>query len=181
MNVRGTENPNKTMQDSEKLHMLCEKTTVYLVGKETWFANKIFHPNLKKKTIIDYDENLAYFITSVNWRSFYLDILDFVEHSVVGIDVLECLIESEKIMNEFLRGKCNDLGKIENHIFFFDGIKELSVGESNFADLKTHATFHRGIGSYTFCYEDKKTYGTLTNMLGVILITFYQRAKRSME
>ncbi len=66
-----------------------------------------------------YDENLAYFITSVNWRSLYLDILDFVENSVVGIDALECLIESEKIMNEFLRGKRNDLGKIENHIFFF--------------------------------------------------------------
>ncbi|MFR8121942.1 MAG: hypothetical protein ACLU77_09320 [Waltera sp.] len=48
-----------------------------------------------------------------------MDILDFVENSVVGIDALECLIESEKIMNEFLRGKRNDLGKIENHIFFF--------------------------------------------------------------
>ena len=74
-----------------------------------------------------------------------MDILDFVENSVVGIDALECLIESEKIMNEFLRGKRNDLGKIENHIFFFDDIKELSVGSSNFAAFKLHATFHRGI------------------------------------
>ena len=81
-------------------------------------------------------------------------------------------------MNEFLRGKRNDLGKIENHIFFFDDIKELSVGASNFADLKPHATFHRGIGSYTFCYEDEKTYGTLTNMMGVILVTLYHKGQR---
>ena len=170
-NIRSTENPNKTIQDSEKLYMLCGDCEDLFSEKETWFANKIFHPYLKKeKTIFDYDENLAYFITSVNWRSLYLDILDFVENSVVGIDALECLIESEKIMNEFLREKRNDLGKIENHIFFFDDIKELSVGASNFADLKPHATFHRGIGSYTFCYEDEKTYGTLTNMMGVILV-----------
>lgn len=159
--------------------MLCGDCEDLFSEKETWFANKIFHPYLKKeKTIFDYDENLAYFITSVNWRSLYLDILDFVENSVVGIDALECLIESEKIMNEFLREKRNDLGKIENHIFFFDDIKELSVGASNFADLKPHATFHRGIGSYTFCYEDEKTYGTLTNMMGVILVTLYHKGQR---
>lgn len=121
---------------------------------------------------------MTYFITSVNWRSLYLDILDFVEHSVVGIDALECLIESEKIMSEFLLGKRSDLGNIENHIFFFDDIKELSAGASNFADLRPHVTFHRGIGSYTFCYEDEKTYGTLTNMLGVILITLYHKGQR---
>ena len=178
-NIRSTENPNKTIQDSEKLYMLCGDCEDLFSEKETWFANKIFHPYLKKeKTIFDYDENLAYFITSVNWRSLYLDILDFVENSVVGIDALECLIESEKIMNEFLRGKRNDLGKIENHIFFFDDIKELFVDASNFADLKPHATFHRGIGSYTFCYEDEKTYGTLTNMMGVILVTLYHKGQR---
>src|SRR5699024_87427 len=70
------------------------------------------------------------------------------------------------------------LGNIENHIFFFDDIKELSAGASNVADLRPHATFHRGIGSYTFCYENEKTYGTLTNMLGVILITLYHKGQR---
>lgn len=178
-NIRNTENPNKTIQDSEKLHMLCGKCEDLFSEKETRFANKIFHPYLKKeKTIFDYDENLTYFIISVNWRSLYLDILDFVEHSEVGIDALECLVESEKIMNEFLQGKRSDIGNIENHIFFFDEIKELSSGASNLVDLRPHATFHRGIGSYTFCYEDEKTYGTLTNMLGVILITLYHKGQR---
>jgi len=177
-NIRSTENPNKTIQDSEKLYMLCGNCEDLFSEKETWFANKVFHPYLKKeKTIFEYDKNLAYFITSVNWRSLYLDILDFVEHSVVGIDALECLIKSEKIMSDFLQGKRSDLGKIENHIFFFDDIQELSTGAKDFVDLKPHETFHRGIGSYTFCYESEKTYGTLTNMLGIILVTLYNRGQ----
>lgn len=65
-NIRSTENPNKTIQDSEKLYMLCGDCEDLFSEKETWFANKIFHPYLKKeKTIFDYDENLAYYNGSV--------------------------------------------------------------------------------------------------------------------
>ncbi len=65
------------------MYMLCGNCEDLFSEKETWFANKVFHPYLKKeKTIFEYDKNLAYFITSVNWRSLYLDILDFVEHVV---------------------------------------------------------------------------------------------------
>ena len=55
-NIRSTENPNKTIQDSEKLYMLCGDCEDLFSEKETWFASKIFHPYLKKeKTIFDYD------------------------------------------------------------------------------------------------------------------------------
>lgn len=174
--IRNTENPNKTVQDSEKLYMLCGGCEDLFSKNETWFANNVFHPYLKKeKTVFDYDENLAFFITSVNWRSLYLDILDFVENTVVGIEALECLISSEKIMSEFLLGKRRDLGNIENHIFFFDDIRELTANTDEVANLKPHITIHRGIGSYTFCEEKQRTYATLTNMLGIILITIYHK------
>lgn len=174
--IRNTENPNKTLQDSEKLYMLCGKCEDLFSKNETWFANKLFHPYLnKEKTVFDYDYNLFFFITSVNWRSLYLDLLDFVENSIVGVEALEYLIESENIMNDFLQGKRTDLGTIENHIFFFDDIRNLSDGASNIAELKPRATFHRGIQSYTFCDEKEKTYVTLTNMLGIILFTIYHK------
>lgn len=81
-------------------------------------------------------------------------------------------------MREFLWGKRSDLNNIENHIFFFDDIRELSVGARNIADLKPHTTIHRGISSYTFCNEQEKTYVTLTNMLGIMLITIYHKGTR---
>jgi len=176
--IRSTESPNKSVQDSEKHYMLCGNCEDLFSKNETWFANNLFHPYLKKeKTLFNYDERLAYFITSVNWRSLYLDILDFVENNVIGIDALECLISSEKVMNDYLQNKRSDLGSIENHIFFFDEIQELSGDIGEISKLRPHASFHRGITSFTSCYEEQKTYGTISNMMGIVLITLYNKGK----
>ena len=146
---------------------------------ETYFANTMFHPYLKKeKTVFDYNDKLFYFLTSLSWRSLYWDLIDFVENHIVGIDALECLISSEKTMKEFLLHKRSELDGIENHIFFFDEIMEISGNaDGDISQLRPHTTFHRGISSYTFCYEKEGTYGTITNMMGIIIITFYHLGK----
>lgn len=175
-NIRTTENPNIVIQDSEKHYMLCGQCEDLFSEYETYFSKIVFHPYLKKEVSrFAYDERLFYFIISVSWRSLYLDLLDFVENHVVGIEALECLIDSEKTMREYLLHNRNDTGSIENHIFFFDDVAGItgSVEGVNIADLRPNTTFHRGISSYTFCYEHEKTYGTITNMLGIILLTFY--------
>ena len=178
-NIRNSENPNMVVQDSEKHYMLCGNCEDLFSEDETYFANLMFHPYLKgEKSKFDYDSRLFYFLTSVSWRSLYWDLLDFVENHVVGIDALECLIKSEKIMREFLLNKRTDIEYIENHIFFFDDIKEVVNDEVlGIKNLKPHATFHRGIGSYTFCYESDGTYGTITNMMGIVILTFYSFGK----
>ena len=120
-----------------------------------------------------------FFLTSVSWRSLYLDLLDFVENNIVGIDALECLIDSERIMREYLLHQRCDIEKIENHIFFFDEISEISrKGDMDISKLRPHATFHRGIASYSFCYEKDGTYGTITNMMGVVILTFYRLGEK---
>lgn len=177
--IRNTDNPNMVVQDSEKHYMLCGQCEDLFSENETYFANQLFHSYLEKEKIVfDYDERLFYFLTSVSWRSLYLDLLDFVENNVVGIDALEELIRSEKIMKEYLLHKRNDIGKIENHIFFFDDVREIeSGGKWNIENLRPHATFHRGLTSYTFCYESEGTYGTITNMMGIVVLTFYRLGK----
>ena len=40
--------------------------------------------------------------------------------------------------------------------------------------MHPNAAFHRGITSYTFCYEENNTYGTITNMMGVMILTLYK-------
>lgn len=69
------------------------------------------------------------------------------------------------------------LRAIEHHIFFFEEIREIS-GNTEMATLNPHVTFHRGINSYTFCFEDDGTYGTITNMMGIVVITLYQKGSR---
>lgn len=174
--IRSADNPNLVVQDSEKHYMLCGDCEDLFNEYETYFANHMFHPYLKGQKIeFNYDDRLFYFLTSVSWRSLYWDLLDFVQNHVVGIDALECLIYSEKIMREYLTYKRSNIDSIENHIFFFDEIAKIendTIGKLK--NARPHVTFHRGITSYTFCYEDNGTYGTITNMMGIIVFTFYR-------
>jgi len=174
-NIRSSENPNIPAQDSEKHFMLCGKCEDLFSDKETYFANTIFHPYIKKEKInFDYDGRLFYFLTSLSWRSLYLDLIDFTENHLVGIDTLEHLISCENIMRYYLLNKRSDIGAIEHHIFFFEEIREIT-GNTELAELRPHVTFHRGIISYTFCYEDYDTCGTITNMMGIMVITLYKK------
>lgn len=177
-NIRNSENPNIPAQDSEKHYMLCGNCEDLFSEKETYFANTLFHPYIKKEKIkFDYDSKLFYFLTSLSWRSLYLDLIDFTENHVVGIDALEHLISCEKIMKDYLLNIRNNIEAIEHHIFFFDEIREIT-GNTEIAELRPHVTFHRGIISYTFCFEDDGTYGTITNMMGIVLITLYKKGSR---
>lgn len=175
--IRSTENPDQTVQDSEKHYMLCGKCEDLFSEYEKYFSDVMFQPYLKhEKDRYDYDERLYYFLTSLSWRSLYLDLIDFVENNVVGIDALETLIEAEGQMRDLLLKKRTDLDGIEHHIFFFDVIESVS---GNYPDdgLRPHVTFHRGITSYTFCNEPEETYVTLSNLMGLMVITLYKKGK----
>ena len=176
--IRNSQNPNIPVQDSEKHHMLCGDCEDLFSEKETYFANNLFHQYIKReKEIFDYNSKLYYFLISLSWRSLYLDLIDFTENHVVGIDALEHLISCEKIMKDYLLNSRDDIGTIEHHIFFFDVIREIT-GNTEIAELRPHVTFHRSIISYTFCFEDDGTYGTITNMMGIVVITLYKKGSR---
>lgn len=52
-NIRSTENPNKTIQDSEKLYMLCGDCEDLFSEKETWLRKlrkQLGSEDLKKET-----------------------------------------------------------------------------------------------------------------------------------
>ena len=171
--LRNTGNPNRVVQDSEKKYLLCGECEDLFSANETWFAKNIFHPYLdEKKELFVYNQKLTHFIVSVNWRSLYLDILDFVQNGTLWIAALERLVESEKIMRDYLLGRRKTLGYIENHILFFGDIEEMP---DSMSDLRPHATFQRGISSYAVCYGEADTYFTLTNLMGIMLISFYRK------
>lgn len=175
--IRNTANPNGTVQDGEKHYMLCGDCEDLFNVYETEFAKAVFHPYVRGESdTFNYDEKLFYLLTSISWRSLYQDLLDFVPNHVVGIDALECLIESEKIMRDFLLHKRTDIGTIENHIFFFDQVISMEGTEHGIssAEARPNETMHRSVSSYTSCDEVGNTYFTITNMMGLVLITYYK-------
>ena len=48
------------------------------------------------------------------------------------------MIESEKIMREFLLKRRSDIGNIENHIFFFERIQEVNARQIVFIIRESH-------------------------------------------
>lgn len=166
--------PNKLVQDSEKHYMLCKKCEELFSKYEVKFANSIFHP-YKNKNVkeFNYDSDIYYFVTSVSWRSLYLDICDFVkDYENIDINILEFLIGKEKEMKEYLLGEKNNIEKFEHHIFFIEDIEEVS---KEIKDLRPNVILKSAIASYIFFSNDYKTYGTITFMSGIILFTFYKK------
>ena len=88
------------------------------------------------------------------------------------MDALECLIESEQLMRDYLLGKRAEIGNIEHHIFFFEDIDTIS---DELKELQPHVSIHRNICGYTVANEATKTYFTFTNMMGIFLFTLYHK------
>lgn len=173
--LRSADNPNATIQDGEKHYLLCGECEDRFSECEKKFADNIFHPYFKQhQRSFTYDKWLHYFITSVSWRHLYLDLLDFVQHHVVGLDALECLIESEQIMREYLLGKRADIGDIEHHIFFFEDVSSMP---DELKKMQPHVSIHRSICGYSVADEKSRTYFTMTNMMGIFLFTLYHKGE----
>lgn len=177
--IRNMESPDRVVQDGEKHYLLCGDCENLFSTYETKFANSFFHPYMKdNQKEFHYNCETYYFLTSVSWRSLYLDILDFVANAgEIGIDTetLDCLIEREGQMRNFLLKKRPDVAGIEHHVFFFEDIKSIT---NDLIDTRPHTTIHRSVGSYTFFNKELKTYATITNMMGIILFTLYSKGEQ---
>ena len=174
-NIRSQENPNEIIQDIEKHYLLCYDCEELFSANERYFANNIFYPyHREKQDTFNYNEQLFYFITSLSWRSLYLDIVDFVKEGDLKLSVLEKMISSEQIMRDFLLKNRTDIGNIEHHIFFFDRIKTATAPEDNpYITCNPHRTIHRSLGSYSG-YMGNTIY-TFSNLMGIIIVTLYEK------
>ncbi|QYF82840.1 hypothetical protein KY492_00515 [Brevibacterium sp. PAMC21349] len=173
-NIRLASQPKRVIQDGDKQAMLCGVCEDLFNENETIFANKIFHPyHSDNLQVVEYGSWMNHFITSVNWRNLYLDITGFVIEQNIGVQDLEILIEAEKIMREFLLGKRSNLGHIENHIFFFGPIKEVT-GETREFDL--HTVIGGSVVGYTYICHDFNSSYVFLNLQGILIVTILKKA-----
>ncbi|WP_035174999.1 hypothetical protein [Bacillus atrophaeus] len=173
-NMRMASQPNRVIQDGDKQAMLCGVCEDRFSQNETIFANKVYHPyHSDNLQVVEYGLWLNYFITSVSWRSLYLDIIGFVSEQNIDIKELDTLIEAEQIMREFLLGKRIDLGHIENHIFFFGPIKEVAGDTSEF---ELHTAIGGSVVGYTYISHDFDSSYVFLNLQGILIVTILKKA-----
>lgn len=169
--IRTVGEPNAVAQDSEKHYLLCGDCEDRFNLSETLFADKVFRPfQFGRFTSIDYDKWMHYFLTSVSWRSLILDIDYFEEEGKIHPDDLKLLKGSADIMKDYLMGRREDIGYIENHLFFFE---EISSIPEEYKGLDIHMSVSGTQGSYTVHNHEAGTHATFTNMMGVLLFTIY--------
>lgn len=176
-NIRSTEDPNKTVQDLEKHYLLCHDCEERFSASERWFANNVFYPWKKdQKTEFEYNSYFHYFITSLSWRSLYLDIMNYVRDGDVDVQKLQIMIDAEKKMKDYLLGKKKDIGGIENHVLFFERIEKIGAQCDDAFYLNPHMRIHRSVSSYTHYSDD--TVFTISNLMGIVLVTLYEKGNR---
>lgn len=171
--IRLASEPNKNVQDGEKMYLLCGKCEDLFNEYETTFSRVIFYNFLSgKQTEFKYGEWLPRYIISVSWRILYLDIIDFVREKNIDVHDLNILIQSERLMKEYLLKKRTDLGKIENHILFTDEV----VGKSGAAEEWDLNTLLGSVFGYTVIC-DNSSYVFL-NLRGIIMVTILKKDPR---
>lgn len=172
--IRRTDMPNKTVQDIEKHYLLCHDCEELFSANETWFANNIFLPyEENKKIAFEYDEKLTKFIVSLSWRSLYMDLMEYVQNPDFPQEMLSIFLDAEQIMRDFLLGKRDNIGTIENHIFFLDRVKQ---NEDTRKIPSISTILHRTISSYGI-YNGGSAF-TLSKMMGILVVTFYSMDER---
>lgn len=172
--LRSATNPERRLQDGDKQYLLCGSCEGRFSKMETAFARKMFHPFQESGfQKFEYEEWLHYFISSVSWRNLYLDICGFVSTQDLPVDVFESLIVAEGNLRKYLLGEKNDIGSIENHIFFFDQIESAPEDISN---ANPHAFFRTSEFGYTLTtYDYGGGYYVFSNLAGILICTIIKR------
>lgn len=111
--------PTKRRQDTEKVHMLCDRCEERFSKHETWFANNVFHPFYSGSREFTYDHNLGLFATSLSWRSLKrsYDEVKASPHSHLA----PLIDDAERHWRDLLLGK-RQTNPYENHLLFLGDV-----------------------------------------------------------
>jgi len=171
---RPLDNPNIPYQDGDKQELLCGECEELFCAKEKLFAEQVFIPFQNNAIVknLQYGPWLHYFITSVNWRNLYLDILDFERNGGIRPHALDALRAAEKKMREYLICRTENIAGIENHIFFADAIKK---ADSKIAELGPHMFIRRSAFGYSYMCYNPDAYYVYSNLAGVIIATIIKK------
>lgn len=133
-NIRSADNPNRIVQDGEKLPFLCGECEDLFSRWETSFANNIFYPYEKgEKTEFSYDSDLSKFLASLSFRCLKLSYLDhrlgyiddnLIQHVPKALDSLARYLLGESPHPNEQRQHLILLGTAHSSSGYIGGIKE---------------------------------------------------------
>ncbi len=171
--LRESSNINMRRQDGDKLPLLCFDCEQRFSAAEGKFAKFAFNPFQDNAVPpISYGPWMNYFISSVNWRILYLDNRGFHAEGKYAHDELAILDGAERALADYLLGKRNDIGDIENHIFFFEGATDVSA---ELVPTEPNTFIRSSTFGYVLFILEHEAYYILCNLAGVFIFTLIRK------
>ena len=163
---------NLRKQDGDKCELLCRDCEQRFSPAEREFRERVFTPYHESgTTFCEYGPWLAYFISSVNWRTLHLDNIGFHEdkHSDETLIILD---GAERTLADFLLQRRSDISEMESHIVpMFEATHSASpLKEPNFY-------FRASAFGYTFLVPSIGAFYVCANLAGVLIFTVIHRGK----
>lgn len=174
--LRKSENGFKRReQDGFKKYLLCENCEGLFSKSEKRFSETIFIPYLNNnQNEFEYEEWLTFFVTSVNWRILYLELVDYLnKESVITDNNIADITRVAYELGEYLLGKKGFPENVETHIYFLHDLAFISH-----AHLRPISFFRRSIfGSLIENYEPFEYSYIYSNLAGIVLVTTIKKTK----
>lgn len=127
--MRGTEDPNRRIQDGKKYPLLCEQCEDRLSVFEGDFASEVFHPYTQTKQVgLPYGGSCLKFFVSLVWRSLHhLWITDVDPAKPLQPEFEGVLDAPYNVWREFLLDRRPHPGSYTVHVFPVDDVSGSSV------------------------------------------------------
>ncbi|MCM3294211.1 hypothetical protein M3661_29430 [Paenibacillus sp. MER 180] len=174
--LRKSENDYKRReQDGFKKYLLCEKCEGLFSKTEKKFAETIFIPYLKdNQNEFEYQEWLNYFVTSVNWRLLYLELIDYLNKEIdITQNNIEEITKATQDLGGYLLGEKSFPSNVESHIYFLNDLAFVSH-----AHLRPISFFRRSIFGFLLENNDPFDYSYVySNLSGILLVTTIKKTK----
>jgi len=170
---KNEDNYKQRQQDGYKEELLCFDCEQLFSKCEKEFSEKIFKPYLEEnKTKFIYEEWLNYFITSVNWRILYLQIVDSLKGEItLSLANIEELSTAAKTLGDFLLKKQGFPQEVETHLYFindFAFLKQANLNPISFFKRSVFGSISEGEQPYQYCY-------IYTNLCGILIVTIIKK------
>lgn len=141
-NIRSVVNPNRIVQDGEKVPFLCGGCEDLFSRWETSFANNIFYPYQKgEKSEFSYDSDLSKFLASLSFRCLKLS---YVENRLGYIDcsLISYVPKALKNLSSYLLGESPHPNEQRQHMVLLDTAHSSSgyIGMIKESEFNLYAT-----------------------------------------
>ncbi len=169
---RNPNNPNRRLQDGDKVELLCTLCEQRFAGAERKFASRIFRAfHTADQDEFSYGPWLHYFMTSLAWRTLVLELPGLEADSANPRSVIADVATPAETMRQYLLGASALAAALRNHAVVFTRADSASP---ELVAARPHVLIRRSVFGYSLLDRDHGSSGIIHNLAGFLCFLIVQ-------